>query len=73
MAVLVALVVGTARLASAQYDPSLQFSPTLNPNGVWSYGFETVPLGSPFNLLTALCSNPLSRQAQPLIPGSLQR
>jgi hypothetical protein len=29
------------------------FSPTINPNGVWSYGFETVPLGSPFNLLPA--------------------
>ena len=53
IAALVALVVGTARLASAQYDPSLMFSPTINPNGVWSYGFETVPLGSPFNLLPA--------------------
>ncbi len=52
MAVLLGLVVGTARLASAQYDPSLQFSPTLNPNGVWSYGYESVPIGSPFNLLT---------------------
>ncbi|HKW30777.1 MAG TPA: hypothetical protein VJT54_15695 [Verrucomicrobiae bacterium] len=47
------LVIGTAWLASAQFDPSLQFSPTANPNGVWTYGFETVPLGSPFNLLTA--------------------
>ncbi|MGA9451651.1 MAG: PEP-CTERM sorting domain-containing protein [Verrucomicrobiia bacterium] len=45
------MVVGTARLASAQYDPSLMFSPTINPNGVWSYGLETVPLGSTFNLL----------------------
>jgi len=53
MAVLVALVVGTARLASAQFDPSLQFSPTANPNGVWTYGFETVPLGSAFNILSA--------------------
>jgi len=52
IAILLGLVVGTARLASAQYDPSLQFSPVLNPNGVWSYGFESVPLGSPFNLLT---------------------
>jgi hypothetical protein len=52
IAVLMGLVVGTARLASAQYDPSLAFSPTSNPNGVWSYGFESVPLGSTFNLLT---------------------
>jgi hypothetical protein len=52
IAMLLGLLVGTARLASAQYDPSLQFSPTLNPNGVWSYGYESVPLGSPFNLLT---------------------
>jgi len=53
MAVLLGLVVGAARLASAQYDPSLQFSPVANPNGVWTYGFETVPLGSTFNLLPA--------------------
>ena len=53
IAALVALVVGTARLASAQYDPSLMFSPTINPNGIWSYGFESVPLGSAFNLLLA--------------------
>ncbi len=60
IAALVALVVGTARLASAQYDPSLMFSPTLNPNGVWSYGFETVPLGSPFNLFTLSAPIPSS-------------
>jgi hypothetical protein len=53
IAVLLGLVVGTARLASAQFDPSLQFSPAANPNGVWTYGFETVPLGSFFNLLPA--------------------
>jgi hypothetical protein len=47
------LALSTAGLALAQYDPSAQFSPVANPNGVWSYGFETVPLGSPFNLLTA--------------------
>lgn len=46
------LVVGKTELASAQFDPSLQFSPTSNPDGVWTYGFETVPLGSSFNLLT---------------------
>jgi len=50
IAALVALVFGTARLASAQYDPVAQFSPVANPNGVWSYGWESVPLGSPFNL-----------------------
>ncbi len=52
IAVLLGLVVGTAWLASAQFDPAAQFSPTANPNGVWTYGFESVPLGSPFNLLT---------------------
>ncbi|MGO9462689.1 MAG: PEP-CTERM sorting domain-containing protein [Isosphaeraceae bacterium] len=46
-----ALAVGGARPAVAQYDPSTSFSPTSNPNGVWSYGFEEVPLGSPFTLL----------------------
>jgi hypothetical protein len=53
IAVLLGLVVGTAWLASAQYDPSAQFSATSNPNGVWTYGFETVPIGSSFNLLAA--------------------
>jgi hypothetical protein len=52
IAVLLGLVVGTAWLASAQFDPSAQFSPTSNPNGVWTYGYEFVPIGSPFNLLT---------------------
>ena len=28
------------RLASAQFDPSLQFSPIANPNGVWTYGYR---------------------------------
>jgi hypothetical protein len=51
-AVLLGLVVGTAWLASAQFDPSAQFSPTANPNGVWTYGYESVPIGSPFHLLT---------------------
>ncbi|MGA9451649.1 MAG: PEP-CTERM sorting domain-containing protein [Verrucomicrobiia bacterium] len=50
IAVFLGLVVGTARLASAQYDPVAQFSLVNNPNGVWSYGWESVPLGSPFNL-----------------------
>jgi hypothetical protein len=52
LALLLGLLVGMERTASAQYDPSAQFSPVANPNGVWSYGFETVPLGSTFNLLT---------------------
>ena len=52
VAVLLGLLLGTTLPASAQYDPSLQFSPVANPNGVWSYGFETVPLGSTFNLFT---------------------
>jgi hypothetical protein len=36
--------------ASAQFDPVAQFSLAANPNGVWSYGYEDVPLGSPFIL-----------------------
>jgi hypothetical protein len=52
IAVLLGLMVGTTWLASAQFDPSAQFSPTSNPNGVWTYGYESVPIGSPFNLLT---------------------
>jgi len=47
-----ALIAGAARPAAAQFDPSAQFSPVVNPNGVWSYGYEHVPVGSPFSLLT---------------------
>jgi hypothetical protein len=43
---------GVARVALAQGDPAAQFSPINNPNGVWSYGYENVPLPSPFTLLT---------------------
>jgi len=52
VALFLALVVGAARPAVAQYDPSAAFSPTSNPNGVWTYGYESVPIMSPFNLLT---------------------
>ena len=52
IALLLCLVFGKAELASAQFDPSLQFSPINNPNGVWTYGYESVPLGSIFKLLT---------------------
>jgi hypothetical protein len=51
--VVLGLALGIAWLAPAQFDPSTQFSPIANPNGVWTYGFETVPIGSPFNLLAA--------------------
>jgi hypothetical protein len=51
VALFLALAVGAARAAVAQYDPSAAFSATSNPNGVWSYGFEDVPIGSPFTLL----------------------
>jgi hypothetical protein len=51
-ALILCLTVGKTELASAQFDPSLQFSPINNPNGVWTYGYESVPLGSPFKLLT---------------------
>jgi PEP-CTERM motif len=51
-----ASMMGAARIASAQNDPSAQFSPVNNPNpvpnGVWSYGYENFPLPNPFNLLT---------------------
>ncbi len=53
VALFLASVVGAARPAVAQYDPSAQFSATNNPNGVWTYGFEVVPLGSAFTLLPA--------------------
>jgi len=46
--VLLGLMLGTAQPASAQYDPVAQFSLINNPNGVWTYGWEPVPLGSPF-------------------------
>jgi len=58
--VLLGLMLGTAQPALAQFDPSLQFLPVTNPNGVWSYGLETVPLGSPFNLFTLPASVPAS-------------
>jgi len=60
IALLLGLVVGTAQPAPAQYDPSAQFSPVANPNSDWSYGFETVPLGSPFNLFTLASPIPAS-------------
>jgi hypothetical protein len=62
VALLLAAMVAAARPAVAQYDPSADFSATSNPNGVWSYGFEDLPIGSPFQLLTA--SAPV-----PSIPG----
>ena len=57
---LLGFVAGMAPFARAQYDPSAQFSPVANPNGVWSYGFETVPLGSSFNLFTLASPIPAS-------------
>jgi hypothetical protein len=35
--------------AGVVYDAAADFSPTNNPNGVWSYGWSST-LGSPFNL-----------------------
>ena len=52
IAFLLVIILGSAQLVSAQYDPSAQFSAVNNPNSVWSYGFESVPIGSPFHLLT---------------------
>ncbi len=46
----VLLFLGSVPAANAQtYDPAADFSPTSNPNGVWSYGW-TQTLGSTFNL-----------------------
>lgn len=47
------LLLGTIGIASAQFNPTSQFSSLSNPNGVWSYGFEDVPLFSPFTLFPA--------------------
>jgi len=55
-----ALSLFTIWTASAQYDPVAQFSSVSNPNGVWSYGFENVPLGSPFILFPASVPVPSS-------------
>ena len=51
---LVLLTAGlAARPAAAQtYDAAGDFSATMNPNGVWSYGYENT-LGGPLNLYTA--------------------
>jgi hypothetical protein len=40
--------VSTTAQAST-YDPAAEFSPTANPNGVWSYGYST-SLGSAMTL-----------------------
>src|ERR1017187_10378477 len=45
----VLLLVSTLLFAA---DPSKEYSTTMNPNGVWSYGYSTT-LGSPFILYTA--------------------
>ena len=51
--VLLAAGLTAARPAAAQtYDAAGDFSATLNPNGVWSYGYENT-LGGSFNLYTA--------------------
>lgn len=45
-------LVGCAAPALSQFDPSASFSAAINPNVVWSYGFDRFPLGgSPFSLL----------------------
>lgn len=59
------LLLGTIGIASAQFNPVAQFSPVSNPNGVWSYGFENVPLGSPFNLFPT--SGPIASSPGPNI------
>jgi hypothetical protein len=57
-AVLALVLNSRALVALGQFDPAAQFSATTNPNGVWSYGYEHVPLGSPFTLLTIPTPNP---------------
>jgi len=62
IAILLGLALNSAASVFAQYDPSAQFSSVSNPDGVWSYGTESVPLGSPFSLLPinlTLAASPL--------------
>ena len=50
-ALFLTLVLSSVPAIAMPFDPAAQFSAVANPNGVWSYGFESVPIGSPFNLL----------------------
>jgi hypothetical protein len=64
-----------ASMAGTLYDAAADFSPTSNPNGVWSYGWSQT-LGSTFNLDTTSATidglnwweGPIFTGAQP--PGS---
>jgi hypothetical protein len=49
-----AMVIGSAGMASAQFDPATDFTLASNPipSAVWSYGYENTPLPNPYNLLT---------------------
>jgi hypothetical protein len=55
-----ALSLFTVWTASAQFDPVAQFSSASNPNGVWSYGYENVPISSPFILFPTSVPIPAS-------------
>jgi hypothetical protein len=49
-------MVATTADASLVYDAAADFSPTNNPNGVWSYG-QSATLTSPFVLYTSTAPN----------------
>lgn len=49
--IVIALVAMIPRLQCATFDPATDFSLTNNPNGVWSYGYQTA-LGSGFTAYT---------------------
>ena len=49
---LIALGLAIPSLARADFDAAADFSPSSNPNGVWSYG-QAATLGGPFALYTS--------------------
>ena len=70
----VALLLGPCASAAVVYDAAGDFSPTSNPNGVWSLGFQYPTLGAGFTLesssgsvagLDYWASNP-----GPILPGA---
>ena len=48
----VVLIPSVRAATGGSYDAAADFSPSLNPNGVWSYGWSSTR-GSPFNLYPA--------------------
>ena len=64
------LLSGETARAGTIYDAAADFSPTNNPNGVWSYGWSQT-LGSMFNLdTTSTTSDGLNFWEGPINTGS---